>query len=136
MDVYHKVLTRLYKDSGGKETVKLDMAQILKQEGFYPSLEEITSHMINEGWITATDAKDVVKITHWGGAEAKKTLSNAPDNSRVLEKDSKRLISTAKEFVVMMEEFAGEPTRPRLSLIEKQCAELGDMVSRLRANMD
>jgi hypothetical protein len=136
MDVYHKVLTRLFKDSGGKDSVKMDMAEILKQEGFYPSLEEITAHMINESWIAATETKNVVKITHWGAAEAKKTLSNAPDNSRVLEKDSKRLILTAKEFVVMMEEFAGEPTQPRLSLIEKQCAELGDIVSRLRANMD
>ena|SRR5688572_29006495 len=136
MDVYHKVLTRLFKDSGGKDSVKMDMAEILKQEGFYPSLEEITTHMINESWITATETRNVVKITHWGAAEAKKTLSNAPDNSKALEKDSKRLISTAKEFVVMMEEFAGEPTKPRLSLIEKQCAELGDIVSRLRANMD
>jgi len=136
MDVYHKVLTRLFKDSGGKDSVKMDMAEILKQEGFYPSLEEITAHMIGESWIAATETRNIVKITHWGAAEAKKTLSNAPDNSREVEKDSKRLISAAKEFVVMMEEFAGEPTRPRLTLIEKRCSELGELVSRVRANMD
>ena len=136
MDVYHKVLTRLFKDSGGKETVKLDMGEILKQEGFFPSRDEISDRMVEEGWVTETDHKYVVRLTHWGLAEAKKTLSNAPDNSRALEKDSKRLISTAKEFVVMTEEFAGEPTMSRLSVIEKQCAELGALVSRVKASMD
>ena len=125
-----------FKDSGGKDSVKMDMAEILKQEGFYSSIDEITAHMLGESWITATDARHVVKITHWGTAEAKKTISNAPDNSRELKKDSKRLISAAKEFVVMMEEFADEPTRPRFTLIEKRCAELGELVSRVKANMD
>ncbi len=136
MDVYHKVLTRLFKDSGGKETVKVDMGEILKQEGYFSSRDEISSRMIEEGWITEADAKYLVYLTHWGKAEAKKTLSNVPDNSRALEKDSKRLISTAKELVVMTEEFAGEPTKPRLSVIEKQFAELGDLMSRVKANMD
>jgi hypothetical protein len=136
MDVYHKVLTRLFQDSGGKETVKLDMREVLKQEGFFASRDEILGRMIEEGWATEADTKYFVYLTHWGIAEAKKTLSRAPDNSRALEKESKRLISTAKEFVVMTEEFAGEPTKSRLSVIEKQCAELGDLVSRVRANMD
>ena len=136
MDVYHKVLTRLFKDSGGKETVKVDMGDILKQEGFFPSRDEISGRMVEEGWITESDAKYVVYLTHWGIAEAKRTLSDVPDNSRALEKDSKQLISTAREFVVMTEEFAGEPTKSRLSVIEKRCAELGDLVSRVKANMD
>ena len=135
MDVYHKVLARLFKDSGGKETVKLDMGEILKQEGFFPSLEQISSHMVKEGWITDS-GQNIVFITHWGVAEAKKTLKNTPDNSRALEKDSQRLISTAKEFVVMSEEFAGEPTKSRLSVIEKQCTELSNVLSRLRSSMD
>jgi hypothetical protein len=106
MDVYHKVLTRVFKDSGGKETVKVDMGEILKQEGFFASRDEIGARMIEEGWITEADAKYLVYLTHWGVAEAKKTLKNVPDNSRALERDSKQLISTAKEFVVMSEEFA------------------------------
>jgi len=136
MDVYHKVLTRVFKDSGGKETVKVDMGEILKQEGFFASRDEIGARMIEEGWITEADAKYLVYLTHWGVAEAKKTLKNVPDNSRALERDSKQLISTAKEFVVMSEEFAGEPTKSRLSTIEKQCTELSNMVSRLRSSMD
>ena len=136
MDVYHKVLTRLFKDSGGKETVKVDMGEILKQEGFFASRDDIDGRLLEEGWITETDVKYVVYLTHWGIAEAKKTISKAPDNSRALEKDSKQLISTAKEFVVMAEEFAGEPTKSRLSVIEKRCAELGDLVSKVKANMD
>jgi hypothetical protein len=136
MDVYHKVLTRLFKDSGGKETAKVDLGEILKKEGFFANRDEILERLIEEGWLTEGDAKYFVYLTHWGIAEAKKTISNVPDNSRELEKDSKRLITTAKEFVVMTEEFAGEPTRPRLSVIEKQFTELGNLVSRVKANMD
>jgi hypothetical protein len=136
MDVYHKVLTKLFKASGGKETVKVDMGEILKQEGFFSTRDEILSQMLEDGWIAEADAKYLVYVTHWGVAEAKKTLSNKPDNSRALEKDSKQLISSAREFVVMTEEFAGEPTKSRLSVIEKSFSDLGDLVSRVKANMD
>jgi len=135
MDVYQKVLTKIFQDCRGRETEKVDMGEILKKEGFYANRDQITDHLVTEGWVTETDHKFVVKITHWGVAAAKKALSDAPDNSRAIEKDSKRLIQDAKELAVMAEEFASEPSADRLKLIEKRHAELGSVVSRLRTNL-
>lgn len=136
MDVYHKVLTKVFKISGGKEIVEVDLGEILKAEGFFPSRDQITDHLVGEGWMTETAKKYVVRITHWGVAEAKKVLSDAPDNSRAIEKDSKRLISDAREFVVMMEEFAGSPSGERFKLIEERYSGLASIIARLKSNLD
>lgn len=136
MDVFHKVLNRIHKGSGGKETVKVDLGEILKQEGFFPSRDEIAGHMIKEGWITTADSQYTVFITHWGIAEAKKTLKNVPDNSRGIEKDSGQMISSAREFVVVVEEFAGNPTKTGMKLVEKHHADLGALVLRVKEQLD
>jgi hypothetical protein len=135
MDVYHKVLSRIHKESGGKESVRVDMSELLKQEGFFASIEQISSHMIKEGWITESDRKDHVQITHWGVAEAKKAASGGTDTSRELEKDSKMLISIAKEVVVMCEEFEGAPGTKKLANIEKRISDLKGVMERLSANI-
>jgi hypothetical protein len=135
MDVYHKVLSRIHKESGGKETVRVDIGELLKQEGFFPSLEQIRSHMVKEGWITESDRKDHVQITHWGVAEAKKTARGGTDTSRELEKDSKSLVTGAKEIVVMCEEFEGSPEKKKLDLIVKRLDDLKGLIERLRSNV-
>lgn len=136
MDVFHKVLARIFEGTGGRETVKVDMGEILKQEGFFPSRDEISAHMVKEGWITEADQAYTVFITHWGVAEAKKTLKNVPDNSRALEKDTKQLISSAKEFVVVTEEFAGNPSKSGLKLVEKHFAGLSALTERIKSELD
>jgi hypothetical protein len=136
MDVFHKVLTRIFKEAGGKETVKVDMGEILKQEGFFPSRDEISSHMVKEGWVTEAGHQYSVYITHWGVAEAKKTLKNVPDNSRALEKETRQLIASAKEFVVVAEEFAGNPTKAGLKLVEKHFDGLGTVTGRIKSALD
>lgn len=136
MDVYHKVLSRIHKESGGKETVRVDMGELLKQEGFYSNIEQISGHMIKEGWITESDRKEHVQITHWGVAEAKKAARGGTDTSRELEKDSKSLVSVAKEVVVMCEEFEGAPAKKKLANIEKRIADLGKIIEKLDSNVD
>ncbi len=135
MDVYHKVLSRIHEESGGKETVRIDMGELLKQEGFYSNIEQISSHMIKEGWITQSDRKDHVQITHWGVAEAKKAARGGTDTSRELEKDSRSLVSAAKEVVVMCEEFEGAPAKKKLTNIEKRIADLSGIIERLGTNI-
>ena len=135
MDVYHKVLSRIHKESGGKETVRVDIGELLKEEGFYSNIEQISSHMIKEGWITESDRKDHVQITHWGVAEVKKAAKGGTDTSRALEKDSRSLISAAKEIVVMCEEFEGAPAKQKLSNIEKRIADLQGVIGRLSSNV-
>ena len=135
MDVYHKVLSRIHKESGGKETVRVDMGELLKQEGFYSNIEQISGHMIKEGWITESDRKDHVQITHWGVAEVRKAAKGGTDTSRELEKDSRSLVSVAKEVVVMCEEFEGSPAKKKLANIEKRVADLQSVMERLSANV-
>jgi hypothetical protein len=135
MDVYHKVLSRIHKESGGKETVRIDIGELLKQEGFYSNIDQICGHMIKEGWITQADRREHVQITHWGVAEAKKAAKGGTDTSRELEKDSKALVSAAKEVVVMCEEFEGSPAKKKLANIEKRIADLKALVDGLDGNV-
>lgn len=136
MDVYHKILALVYKDSKGQESVRVDFGEILKQEGFFPSIEQIASHMIKEGWITDSDRKHHVQITHWGVAEAKKSARGVPDSAKSIEKDCNALISGSKELTVMSEEFAGAPAKKKLREIEKRLSEIGKLVERLSDNVD
>ena len=135
MDVYHKILARIYKDSDGQESVRVDFGEILKQEGFFPSIEQIASHMIKEGWITDSDRKHHVQITHWGIAEAKKAAKGVPDSSKAIEKDCNALVSRAKEITVMSEEFAGAPSKKKLNEIEKSLTEITKVIERLSDNV-
>jgi hypothetical protein len=135
MDVYHKVLSRIHKESGGKETVRVDMGELLKQEGFFSNIEQIRTHMVKEGWITESDRRDHVQITHWGVAEAKRAAKGGTDTSRELEKDSRSLISTAKEIVVMCEEFEGTPGKKKLATIEKRIDDLKKLTERLGSHV-
>ena len=136
MDVYHKILARVYKDSGGQESVRVDFGEILKQDGFLANIEQISSHMIKEGWITESDRKHHVQITHWGVAEAKKAARGVPDSSKSIEKDCSALISGAKELTVMCEEFAGAPSKKKLNEIEKRIGDFGKIIERLTGNVD
>ena len=135
MDVYHKILARVYKDSGGQESVRVDFGEILKQEGFLPSIEQISTHMIKEGWITDSDRKHHVQITHWGVAEAKKAARGVPDSAKAIEKDCYALIAGTKELTVMSEEFEGAPAKKKLQEIEKRLADIKKIVERLADNV-
>ena len=131
MDVYHKVLSRIHKDSGGKETARVDIGELLKQEGFFSNIEQITAHMVKEGWITESDRKDHVQITHWGVAEVKKAARGGDLSTREFEKDLKSLVSIAKEIVVMCEEFEGSPAKKKLATIDQRVGTLKGLIDRL-----
>lgn len=135
MDVYHKVLTRIFQDTDGKETVDVDLAELLKKEGFFPSIENIRSYLSSESWIAETNKTNIIRITHWGVAEAKRALSNAPDSKKQLEKESTRLMSATKELLVMAEEFAAAPSKDRIKNIERQLGDVTTVVDRIRSNL-
>lgn len=134
MDVYHKVLTKIYSVTDGRENADVDLAELLKKEGFFPSIDDIRTYMSSESWIAETNRTNIIRITHWGVAEAKRTLSNAPDKNKLIEKDSARLISTARELLVMAEELAGAPSEDKLKPIDDKISESAAIVNRIRAN--
>lgn len=135
MDVYHKILVRIYELTDGKDSVDVDMSDLLKREGFYPSIDSITQHLLDESWITESKHKNVIRMTHWGAAEAKRVVADLPDRKQLVEKDAARLLSESKEFVIMLEEFAASPDGDKLSTIEKRHADLTPLIKRIAQNI-
>ena len=135
MDVYHKILTRIYEVTQGKDTVEVDLNDLLKQEGFYSNIDNISQHLTTESWVAETPRPRVVKITHWGAAEAKRVLTNTPDIKREVSKNANRLLGEARELIIMLEEFAEAPTPEHFRTIEKRFEDLEGIMTRLRENM-
>ena len=132
MNVFHKVLVKIYEITGGKDSVEVDLVDLLKKEGFFPSIESISSQLQDEGWTTEAGRKHVVHITHWGAQEAKRVLSNSPDKVNEVEKGANRLLNEARELIIMLEEFAGKPESNKLDRIDKRLADLNQRSKEVR----
>jgi hypothetical protein len=132
MDVYHKILTRIYEITGGKDTVEVDLNDLLKQEGFYSNIDNISQHLATESWVAETPRPRVVKITHWGTAEAKRVLTNTPDVRREVAKEANRLLGEARELIIMLEEFASTPNGTNFATIVKKMDDLQGIADRIR----
>ena len=135
MDVYHKILARVYEIADGKESAAVDLTDLVKQEGFYANIDSITQRLIDQSWVTETAYRFQVRLTHWGVAEAKRVIQNLPDKKLLVSKDASRLLTECKELVIMLEEFAAEPSNETLKTIDKRYADLGAIVRRLEGNL-
>jgi hypothetical protein len=135
MDVYHKILVKIYELTGGKDSVDVDMSDLLKREGFFPSIDSITQHLLDESWVTEAKHKQVVRMTHWGAAEAKRVVADLPDRKQMVAKDAAKLLSESKEFIIMLEEFAAAPDGAKLDTIEKRHADLSPIIKRIAQNI-
>ncbi len=135
MDVYHKILTKIYEVTGGKDNVEVDLNDLLKQEGFFSNIDNISLHLTTESWVAETPRPRVVKLTHWGAAEAKRVLSNSPDTVRELTKDANRLLADSRELIIMLEEFAVSPSGVNFKTIEKRFADLMVIFERIKGNI-
>lgn len=135
MDVYHKVLTKIYEETGGKDSVDIDLTDLTKREGFFPSLDDITKFLTGESWVTETPKRYVVRITHWGASEAKKTLLGTPDKMQVIERDAKRAVGDVRETLVMLEEFAAKPDTKKFEVIRKRFDEAAAALARIEKNL-
>ncbi len=122
MDVYHKVLVKLYEESGGRLTKKIDLGDLVKAAGFHPSYDDIYKQLSAAGWIAEAGRGNVVFITHWGVKEAKKSQSGAPDSAKGLTKEANRLAANAKELSIVIDEFAEDISEQNFKLVEKKFA--------------
>ncbi|HMQ02809.1 MAG TPA: hypothetical protein PKD26_02730 [Pyrinomonadaceae bacterium] len=132
MDVYHKILTRIYEVTGGKDTVEVDLNDLLKQEGFFSNIDNISQHLLTESWVAETPRPRVVKITHWGTAEAKRVINNKPDTARELTKDANRLLADSRELVIMLEEFAASPSAKHFETVKKRIDGINGIVADIK----
>jgi hypothetical protein len=120
MNVYQKILVKLYKETSGKTSNKVDFADLVKKEGFYPSYQDIYKQMSDQGWIVDSGRGDSVFITPWGIKEAKKVSRGGDDSARQLERAANRLRAEVKEFMVMTEEFVSDTNEESFNLVESK----------------
>jgi hypothetical protein len=132
MNVYQKVLTKIYDVTGGKDTIDVDLVDLTRREGFYSNIDNISKQLQDEGWITEGARSNIIRITHWGATEAKRVLSASPDKVNELTKESNRLATEGKEFAIMLEEFATGPDAAKLGRIENRISEMSERCRKIR----
>jgi hypothetical protein len=66
MDVYQKVLLKLYQVTVGKNSQSIDLKDLVKSQGFLGSYNDIFKMLNEQGWIAETQKANYVRITHWG----------------------------------------------------------------------
>ena len=132
MDTYHKMLGKVYEACGGRETVDVDFVEIAKREGYFPSIDDIVSHLKAESWVTESRA-NIVRMTHWGIAEAKKSGGERPDAARAIERDTNRLVSAARDLSVLAEEFGTDAKSERFKAVESKFGEMLELVRSIRS---
>jgi len=135
MDVYHKVLNKLYEMTGGKDSQTVDLKDLVKGQGFLGNYEDIFQMLNGQGWIAETPKLNYVRITHWGVKEAKKSAVTGPDVSQTIKKETPRLIAETKQFLIMLEEFASNTTEENYTQIEKKLNEINSAIGKLKSDI-
>lgn len=135
MDVYHKVLLKLYQVTDGKDSQTVDLKDLVKGMGFLGNYEDIFQMLSGQGWIVETPKPDYVKITHWGVKEIKNAAGGEPDKSQEIKKEANRLIGESKQFLIMLEEFASDSTKENFTQIEKKLNDLTAAVGKLKSSI-
>ncbi len=134
LDLYHKVLAKLYEVTEGKDSKIVDLKDLVKNQGFLGSYQDIFQFLSVQSWIMETAKADYVKITHWGVKEAKKSQSLAAPNTLHLTRESSNLIAQTKELLTTVEEFAAETSVKNFSQMERKIESLKSSVAALKSN--
>lgn len=135
MDVYHRVLIKLYEVTGGKESETVDLKELVKKEGYLGSYPQIKEHLSGQSWITETSRVDAVKITHWGVKEAKNSGSGGNDDMLAVKKEINRTIADTRELVIFLEELAADISTENVSKAEKKLAVINSAIQKLKSSV-
>jgi hypothetical protein len=135
MDVYHKVLIKLYEVTGGRESETVDLKELVKKEGYLGSYPQIKEHLSGQSWITETARVDAVKITHWGVKEAKGAQGGEGDNLFALRKEINRTIADTRELIIFLEELADDVSKENIQKAEKKLADINSAIQKLKSGV-
>jgi hypothetical protein len=135
MDVYHRVLVKLYDITGGRESEAVDLKELVKKEGYLGSYPQIKEHLSGQSWITETSRLDSVKITHWGVKEAKKSQTSGGDDSNAARKEVNRTISDTRELIIFLEELANDVSKENILKAEKKLGEINTAIQKLKSSV-
>jgi hypothetical protein len=133
MDTFHKILVRIYELSGGRDSHDVDFVDLMKSEGFLPSLDNIKSQLNTEGWITDSPKPGNIRLTHWGVAEAKKTLASPTQTEAGIDRVMTRLGNAARDFSIVVEEFVAKPSTKTFQPVEDRLSELDNLLKKAKA---
>ncbi len=135
MDVYHKVLARLLEATGGRESEKVDIKELVKKEGFLSSYPDIFQHLSRQSWIAETPRPDVVRITHWGITEAKKSTGSGADSGQAAKRETTRVISEARELISILEAMSDDLTSEGIAKAEKSAESIAAGICKLKESV-
>lgn len=136
MDVYHKVLLKLYEVTGGKDSVTTDLKDLVKNQGFLGNYHDIFQMLSGQGWIAETPKLNFVKITHWGVKEVKKSGGDQPDKSQLLKKEATRIAAETKQFLILLEEFSSKTSEESFRQLEKKMGEINSAIGKLKTSIE
>jgi hypothetical protein len=139
MDVYQKVLHKLYEVTEGKSSKAVDFRSLVKQLGFPAYYADIFERLSSEGWIVETAKADFVSISHWGVAEVKKTLSTPPqpvsDSNSALKTAAGKALTISKELSESLEKFIQNSGKDNFGPIEKKSDELQTIIIQIKKDL-
>lgn len=135
MDVYHKVLLKLYQVTDGKDSHTVDLKDLVKSQGFLGNYDDIFQLLNGQGWIVETPKLNFVKISHWGVKEAKNSAGAAPDSTQIIKKEANRLIGETKQFLILLEEFSTDLSKESFSQVEKKLGDLTSAIGKLKSSL-
>jgi hypothetical protein len=136
MDVYHKVLIKLYEVTGGKESESVDLKDLVKKAGFLGAYNDIFQHLSRQSWISETPRPDTVKITHWGIKEARQShITTDAGPNYAVKKEINLIIADTRELNIFFEELAADPTSDNLAKAEKKLAQINSAIQKLKTSV-
>ena len=136
MDLYHKVLLKIYEATGGRDSLAVNLKEIVKDEGFFGSYQDIFQQLSRQGWIAETRRADEVKLTHWGIKEIKNTTEEgkpASDIERAKQKQAEKFLADAKNLSIIAEELKSNISENNIGKAGKKLKELDEILGSLRA---
>ena len=136
MDVYHKVLLKLYQVTDGKDSLTVDLKDLVKNQGFLGNNNDIFQILSGQGWISETPKLHFVRITHWGVKEIKKTSGNEPDNAQILQKETARITSETKQFLILLDEFSSNASKENFAQIENKISQINTAIGKLKSSIE
>ena len=135
MDVYHRVLLKLFEDTGGNDSKAVDFADLVKKLGFHANYGNIFKELSVQGWIVETGKADWVKLTHWGIEEVNKSRKGESGDKQEITTEFKRLVSEARELVGLLETLTTEMTKENFSTVEKKLSQINARVNDLKTKI-
>ena len=135
MDVYHRVLTRLYEVTDGKDTKTVDFKDLVKSLGFLGNYPDIFERLSGAGWIAEDKKADFVRITHWGVSEVKKSPAAANQSNNNLKGEASKAVAEAKELGLLLEVLASDISKDNLAAVERKIDNLKTVISRIKSNL-